>query len=53
MLRVRCRRILSALLPAAELLLRDLMDVRQEHWQESISGKTVLDAVEEARHMAP
>ena len=53
MLQVCCRRILSALLPTAELLLRALMDARQEHWQESMSGKTVQDAVAEARRMAP
>lgn len=45
--------ILSALLPAAELLLRELMDVRQEHWQESMSVKTMQDALEEVRRRAP
>ena len=31
---VQCRRILSALLPAAELLLRAVLDLRSKHWQE-------------------
>ena len=42
-----CKRILSALLPAAELLLR-VLNLRLEHW-ESVSCKTRQDAVEQAR----
>ena len=31
--KVKCKRIVSALLPAAELLLRGVMDLRHTHWQ--------------------
>ena len=42
-----CRRILPALLPAAELLLR-VLDLRLEHW-ESVFCKSKRDAVHQAR----
>ena len=45
---VQCRRIASALLPAAELLLRGAMDVRLKHWQDALSGHSAHSAVEEA-----
>ena len=47
---VRCGRIVSALLPAAELLLRGVMDLRHKYWQQaSPSAITVRDAIEQAR----
>ena len=49
---VQCRRIMSDLLPAAELLLRGVMDLRYTHWHENtlrLRGRTAQDAVEEAR----
>ena len=49
-LKVRCGRIVSALLPAAELLLRGVMDLRHKYWQQaSPTAITVRDAVEQAR----
>ena len=46
---VRCRRILPALLPAAELLLRDVLDMRHKHWWEWLSCMTARRAVDQAR----
>lgn len=49
---VRCGRIVSALLPAAELLMRIVMDSRHKYWQQaSPSAITVRDAVEQARRL--
>ena len=42
-----CRRVLSALLPAAEVLLR-VLDLRLAHWQ-SVFCENMRDAVEQAR----
>lgn len=49
---VQCRRIMSDLLPAAELLLRGVMDLRHTLWHKNAlqpSGRTAQMAVEEAR----
>ena len=43
---------MSALLPAAELLLRGVMDLRLEHWREDLSSMTARRAVEQARWLA-
>lgn len=51
-MREQCGRILSALLPAAEVLLRDVMDLRLEHWQQSYSHMAGRDVVVQARSMA-
>ena len=47
----RCGRILPALLPAAEVLLRAL-DLRLAHWQ-PVYSQTMEDAVEQARCTPP
>ena len=49
---VQCRRIMSDLLPAAELLLRGVMDQRHALWHKNDlqpSGRTAQHAVQEAR----
>ena len=48
-LQVPCKRTMSALLPAAELLLRGVMDWRLEHWVEDLSPTTKQGMVEEVR----
>lgn len=48
-LQVQCRRIMSALLPAAELLLRGVLDWRLKHWREDLSSTSKQGMVEEAR----
>ena len=55
-LQARCARIVPALLPAAELMLRGVMDLRHKHWQEraaALLAGSVRDAVEEARRPYP
>ena len=49
---VPCKRTMSALLPAAELLLRGVLDWRHEHWHEHLSSVTKQGMVEEVRCMA-
>ena len=44
-----CRRIKSALLPAAEMLLRGVLDLRHEHWRDDPPSMTARFAVEQAR----
>ena len=43
---------MSALLPAAELLVRGTLDVRHRHWDESQSFRPAREAVQEARRTA-
>ena len=50
----QCRRIMPTLLPAAELLMRGVMDLRHKHWQGGFhvmeqGGRNAEMAVEEAR----
>ena len=55
-LQARCARIVPALPPAAELMLRGVMDLRHAHWQEQVAALpdiSVRDAVEEARRPCP
>ena len=46
---VQCRSMLPALLPAAELLLRSVLDVRHEHWLRSPTCVDEREAAQEAR----
>ena len=45
----QCKRIMSALLPAAELLLRRTMDWMLENWQQRLTDSSKREIVEEAR----
>ena len=51
-MREQCGRILSALLPAAEVLMRNVMDLRLEHWQQCFSHVAGRDVVVQARCVA-
>lgn len=55
-LRVQCRRFMSALLPAAELLLGGVLDLRLKHWHRGLQPPPVTMprqiAVEQVRCMA-
>ena len=48
-MQVQCARTVSALLPAAELLLRGVLDVRHDHWQESLIGISLRKGMQQAR----
>ena len=53
--KVQCRRFMSALLPATELLLRGIMDLRLKHWQMAprVPDITMRVVVQRVRSTAP